>query len=401
MSAYGIEGLKWIKGPREQLPFSMDEYERRLKQVRRVMEERGIDVLLVNDSSNICYLTGHAYPSYLFAQAIVPRGPEKGVTIVCSEVDLGVVTDSTWVRDIRTWPQEKDVFPGDYVKVILKEKSLDDKTIGYQLASGQLPPSTYLKFREILPEAKFVEASDIVTSIQYVKSPKEIEYCREAAKLAEIGAEAGIDAIREGVTEREIAFAISKALYEHGSEYRSGFCLASGPNTASLHHSPTTRKIRKGDLVTMEPIGNCLYYHCTILRTAALGSPSKKAKDLHRVAMEALIEGTKMIRPGVTMESVEEVTREVAAKYGYEKYRCHRVGFSMGRMGMIASDLEHSMYGLMKGEKSLIKPGMIFTIEPNFADLEERIGILLGNNVLVTETGCEPLYELPLDLVEK
>lgn len=400
MSSYGIEGMKAIEGPRAKLPFSMNEYNARLKNVRRVMEERGIDVQLIIDTSNITYLTGNAYSFYLPATLILPRDEDKGLTLLCVEVDLGVVTDSTWVEDIRTWPQEKaHALFSEYTKAILKEKGLEDKVIGYQLMSQQAPPSTYLKMKEILPKAKFVDASDIVTRFQYIKSPKEIEYCRKASKLAEGACKAGIDAIKEGVTERDIAWAINKWRYEHGAGYASRFCLQSGPNTASLHHGPSDRKIRKGDLVSMEPSGNYLYYTCTILRTASLGSPPKKGKDLHRVAAEAITEGMKAMKPGVPMEEIERVTREVAAKYGYEKYRCHRAGFSMGRIGI--ANLEHVVHGLWKGEKSVLKPGMIFSLEPNFADLKERIGILLGNNVLVTETGCEALYDMPLDLVEK
>jgi len=286
----------------------------------------------------------------------------------------------------------------------LEEKGLDGKVIGYQMRSGQMTPLTYQSFREILPKANFVDASYVILDFSYVKSPKEIEYMKKAAKVAEEACKAGMDAIEEGVTERDLAFAINKKQFELGAAYRSRFCLASGPNTASLHHSPVNRKLRKGDLVTMEPWGNYLYYQAHILRTGALGTPPKKARDLHRVAKEAVEAGMKAMKPGVPMEEIERVTMEVAAEYGYEKYRCHRAGFSMGLVFITyISDLEHMARGtsFMKGEKEKIVPGMIFSLEPNFADLENRIGILLGNNVLVTKTGCEPLYGMSLDLVER
>jgi Xaa-Pro dipeptidase len=307
------------------------------------------------------------------------------------------------VEDVRTWTMSKDfdyVFP-PYAKAVLEEKGLDEKVIGYQMRSGQMTPLIYQNFREILPKAKFVDASYVILDFSYVKSPKEVEYMKKAAKIAEEACKAGMDAIKEGVTERDLAFAISKKQFELGAAYRSGFCLASGPNTASLHHSPVNRKLRNGDLVTMEPWGNYLYYQAHILRTGVLGSPPQKARDLHRVAKEAIEAGMKAMKPGVPMEEIEKITMEVAAEYGYEKYRCHRAGYNMGLKFLGLSRMEMNAYSLRKGDKTELKTGMIFALEPNFADLENRIGILLGNDVLVTENGGKALYDMPLDLIEK
>ena len=148
----------------------------------------------------------------------------------------------------------------------------------------------------------------------------------------------------------------------------------------------------------MEPFGQVEYYQANELRTAVMGQPSSKVKEMYDVTREMFEKGATATRPGVLSEEIDRISHGVCVKAGYEHAHAHRSGFGMGMsIGAIA---QNSVWYIMEGDKHVLKPGMQFSLEPtltiwNFATT------MCGSNILVTEDGHEVLHKYPRELIIK
>jgi len=86
----------------------------------------------------------------------------------------------------------------------------DAKTVGVEFDFVHL--DSYRKFSDALPKAKFVDVSQPTMKMRMLKSPEEIELIKQGARIADLGGEAAVKAIKEGVGEHEIALASTEAM---------------------------------------------------------------------------------------------------------------------------------------------------------------------------------------------
>ena len=209
-----------------ELAFPEAEYERRLSAVRALMDEEGIEVLLVSNTSNIGYLTGYdtTMPSG-YTVLIVPR--EGSPTLHCSELEAPCMLLNGRVREIEVfyWYEAQDT--GTDLARILSKGGYDGKAIGLEMgyaetfASGAFDTRSFLTLQKHLPGASFVDATTLVMEVRIVKTEAELEYMRRAGRFTWAGLQAGLAAVREGVTDNEVVAAAYQALVGSGSELMS------------------------------------------------------------------------------------------------------------------------------------------------------------------------------------
>lgn len=378
------------------LPFTLDEYLARIKKTRAEMERRGIDALFICALDNIYYISGYdgTISGYLYTFLLLTRQGQPALFI--HEVDHGTALYTSWVRDIHLW-RHGEVPEAETVDFLL-ERGLENATIGLEENAAVMSIATDRKLRLGLPRARFVDASDLIAKLRWTLSPAEIAYMRKSAAHGDAATQAGLSALKPGITEQDVAKAVTDSLYaQRSGRWTSVFCMGSGDKAAALHSFPGPRVLREGDVVTLVPHADVARYVTSIHRTASVGRASNYVRDLHSASLESLLESVSHIRPGVPAGDIDRISRDVTMRY--DRYRCHRVGFSMGiAFGYGFKCM--AKFGVMQGVMDPLLPGMVLSIEPNFQDVENNIGILLGNNYLVTETGCESLHQLPLNLYE-
>ncbi len=239
--------------------------------------------------------------------------------------------------------------------------------------------------------------SDLIPELRIYKSELEVEYVQRAAAFSDIGLQKAIDTVREGVTENDVAAEVYHALFKSGSEYSPiPFLINSGAKSTSLHGTPSDKVIENGDVVTLELGGVCKRYTVNPLRTVVIGKPSDKVKEVYELLYEALTKATEAVEPGVPVGELDRITRRITRKYDYG--RLHRTGYGLEAgyppawMGNLS---------ILDGTPHILKPRMVFSLEPTIVLRDEGFGVVLGNNILVTEDGYEMLNKLPLDLVSK
>jgi Xaa-Pro dipeptidase len=372
--------------------FPDEEYGKRLDRLRHELRRRGLDALIVHSPEDINYLSGFDSCGYYSYQHLVIGVDPSTDNFFTRIVEIGIARAMSIVRDVTYWTDWDDHIA--MVADSLFSKGLASARVGVQDSSLYLKVCDHKRLTALLPRANFIDASDLMPRLRLVKSPLEIDYMRRAAAITDIGLQAGLAAIGEGKRECDIAAATYQAMFAAGGEppaYPGTF--TSGPRTCFLHGMATERRLRRSDLIVMEPMGCYRRYNTNAIRTGVIGAASAKAREAHRLMEESVATCTDMIKPGVLAEEIDRAGRAVTEKFS--ENRLHRSGYSL-ELGYSPGFV--GALDLREGDKTPLEPGMIISIEPNTTFYEERWGVQLGNCVLVTEHGHEVLHTTPMEL---
>src|SRR5690606_21526706 len=159
------------------------------------------DVLVVDEMEHLGYLTGFAPSATLYQACIVPL--EDDPIMVLRQLDVPSFTESTWIEDYIGYQDWDD--PIARLSGTLTERGFDDKRIALELDGHYLTVRHYKNLMSALPNASFVDFSDVLWELRLLKSPEEIDYLRKASAVADEAMLRTIEAVGEGVSEREAA----------------------------------------------------------------------------------------------------------------------------------------------------------------------------------------------------
>ncbi|MBM3143532.1 MAG: aminopeptidase P family protein [Chloroflexi bacterium] len=286
-------------------------YQRRLAKCGEHMANLGIDVLLLTKPSNMFYLTGDGR---LCAYAMITQA---------GKVALGVpVTD---IEDVKALAYHDHIVGfDDEVGMIhsiahyFQHFGISKGMVGLEYTFLTQSMMAMMTHPHAKPEGvTHQDCTHILSEMRMVKEPEEIERIRAAAKVADIGMDAAIKAVKPGMTESQVAAAAEFAMRNAGAEEFWRTYVASGPRTNIAHGLPTNRKIEKDELVMVDihPIVN--NYSADICRTVCAGKPTaeqQKAYDLYLDAQQSTI---RMIRAGVGMVDLETHIHQVLEDGGH------------------------------------------------------------------------------------
>lgn len=242
------------------------------------------------------------------------------------------------------------------------------------------------------PSVTFFDADGLFAALRMCKDAAEIELLQAAARINEQAFDMVTRAVTAGKTEKEIVADYQIMALRAGSDGLAfDPIVVAGPNGAFPHARPSNRPVEAGEFVTMD-CGTRLSGYCSdITRTFAVGAVCMQLRDIYAVVREANEIGRATARPGITAQDLDRTVRQVIIDAGYGAYFTHRTGHGLG--------LEvHEAPYIVEGNELMLKPGMVFTIEPGVY-VPGRGGVRIEDNVVLTETGCESLTRLPRELI--
>ena len=385
------------------MSFTKEEYKARLKRVQISMQEKGIELLISQDTANMNYLTGYDAWSFYYAQCVIVHvNAEEPLCFVRAQ-DAGGAYIKTYLKDeniikyhekyIHTWP----LHPYDYLVEIIKEKKWDKLSIGLEMDSHYFTAYCYEKINQGLPNAKLKDSERLVNWVRLVKSNAEIELMKSAALISEIGMKTAIDSINPGVRQCDAVAEIQRALFvgtpEFGGEYSSiATLLPTGKGTSASHLTATQDKFVSGEATIIELSGTYKRYHAPMARTVLLGKPDQKKIDAMKATNEALDAGIAVTKPGNTADDVAQKFWAVLDKYNIKKES--RTGYSIG-IGYPPDWGEHTL-NILKGDKTILQPNVTFHMIAvmQFGDW----GVEASEAIRVTEKGFELFCNLSREL---
>ena len=240
---------------------------------------------------------------------------------------------------------------------------------------------------------RWVKDRDAVEGLRAVKDADELARMREAAILASDVFDRILPSIKPGVAELNLAAEIELVMSQLGAP-RCSFetIVASGDRSAWAHARPTSKLLRKSELVVID-YGAILRSYCSdMTRTVFLGRAPKNVRRLYRAVLEAQAAAKAAIRPGVTAGEVDRAARAALRGYGLARYFTHSTGHGLG--------LEvHEAPRMSRGDRTVLEQGMVLTVEPGVY-LEGLGGIRIEDDVVVTSNGSEDLTTAPRDFLE-
>jgi Xaa-Pro aminopeptidase len=170
-----------------------------------------------------------------------------------------------------------------------------------------------------------------IEELREVKDSAELELLATACRISCQALSDVLPMIRPGLTERALGMALDRRMAELGAD-RPAFdtIVASGPNGAIPHHSPTDRPIRRGDLITMD--FGALYggYHADMTRTVAVGEPAGWQREIYELVATAQWAGIQAALPGADVASVDAAARDLIRDAGHGDHFQHGLGHGVG-----------------------------------------------------------------------
>ena len=261
--------------------FTKEEYKERLKKVQKSMQEKGIELLISQDTNNMNYLTGYDAWSFYYAQCVIVHvNAEEPLCFVRAQ-DAGGAYIKTYLKDeniivydekyIHVWP----IHPYDRLIEIIKERKWDNLSIGVEMDSHYYTAYSHEKLKHGLPNAKIIDCERLVNWVRLVKSDEEIKYMKIASQITQLGMKTAFDAINPGVRQCDAVAKIYSTLIsgtkEHGGDYSSIVPLIpTGKGTSASHLSWTDDKFVEGEASIIEISGVYKKYHCPMARTVSV-----------------------------------------------------------------------------------------------------------------------------------
>lgn len=390
----------------QMISFSKEEFQQRLNNVKTKMQERGIEVLIVTDPANMCYISGYNAWSFYVHQALVVMLDKEEPIWIGRGIDQVGAQKTTWLSKENIihygddYVQNEVKHPMNFIANELIKRGQGNKTTAVEMDNYYFTAKCYMELNKSLPNANFVDAKELVNWVRIVKSENEIVLMKRAAKISEIGMADAIAKAAVGIRECDLAAEIYRSYLtgteEFGGDYASIVPLMpSGENTGACHLTWTDRKYKEGDAIILELAGCHQRYHSPMARTIFLGKPTSEMQRTADIVEEGINKTLDFIKPGVTCEEIEATWASVLKKHGLEKES--RIGYSTG-LNFPPDWGEHTI-SLRPGDKTVVKENMTFHVIPGM--WFDDFGFEISETIRVTKNGCEALANFDRKLFVK
>jgi creatinase len=390
-----MKQLLSIQNGRKQTPiFSAAEMENRLAKLRTQMAVENIDAVIFTSIHNINYYNHFVYCSFGRPYGlVVTQDKLKSIT---ANIDGGQPWRRGFGENVIFTDWEKD----NYFKAMQQEVTNSGR-VGIEYDHINL--ENLKKLQDALSEAELVDISKMTMRQRMVKSAEEIELIRNGAQVADIGGAACVEAIGEGVPEYEVALHSTQAMvreisrrYPESDIMDTWTWFQSGINTDGAHNPVSTRKIQKGDILSLNCFPMIGGYYTALERTLFFNHASDRHLEIWEVNVDVHRRGLELIRPGARCCDIAEELNEIFIKHDLLQYRTFGYGHSFGSLSHYYG--REAGLELREDIETVLEPNMIVSIEP-MVMLPETLpgagGYREHDILVVTEDGAENITAFP------
>ena len=374
-----------------------EEFPLRWQKVQQMLQEQDLDMILAYADDRATY--GTAYGRYFadmpvhFENVLVLFARDRDPVLLVGPETDGYAQLRSTIRDIRVLAEfsaEDEDYPFSTViplADIVADVAGSPKRIGLA-AKVHMSATLFESICSALPQAEFVNVDEAMSVIRGIKTPAEIEVIRYAYKIADLGMEAAIRAIRPGITEREVAAEAEYAMRKAGCEgYGIDTMVASGVNTDHIIARTTMRVIEENDVVCLTIAPRYEGYHGACARTVVVGDVGEKFMAALRASVQAQETCAAHLLPGNVGSEVEQMGRDIMEKAGYGKNFMYSGLHSVG-----VTEFEPPILGPSSTAK--IQENMVISIDIPLYEADIH-GFRTESGYLITADGPEKLTSIP------
>ncbi len=392
-----------MSGPN--LNFEISEYQKRLSLVRAEMVARNLDIILVSDPSNMGWLTGYDGWSFYTHQCVIVlldqppvwfgRGIDRAGALRTAYLDEDHI-----IGYEDHYVQSSERHPMDVLSVVIENRGWSRQQIGVEMDNYYFSAAAYASLLAHLPNAKFHDATGLVNWQRAIKSPREIDYMRKAARIVEAMHTRIFELIEPGLKKNELVAEIYstgiKGVEGAGGDYPAIVpMLPSGMDATAPHLTWDDRPLKAGEETFFEIAGCYRRYHCPLSRTIYLGKPPQKYLDAEKAVIEATEIVLEVAKPGSLCEDVARAFYSTIEKYGFTKD--NRTGYSIGMS--YPPDWGERTMSFRLGDKTVLEENMTFHFMP--ALWFDDGGLEITESIIIAQNGAKPLANYPRKLLVK
>ncbi len=355
----------------------------RLEKLRSSFDSHECDALLVTNLVNVRYLTG-----FSGSAAFVLVTPDE--VVFTTDGRYGIQAD----QQLSAAGVQAEIVVGGYAKQkeALAKLASANKRLGLEATNvtwsqQRTFESDWFSDNELVPTREAVE------ELRKVKDVGELDRLAEAARVADVALATVLPMLLDRPTEAAFALALDFEMRRFGADDVSfETIVASGPNGAKAHHSPSERMIEPGELVVVDFGALVDGYHSDMTRTFCVDGPtSDTQKKMVDVVAQSQAAGVAAVKAGVTCAEVDDICRKIIDEAGWGDAFSHSTGHGVGL------DI-HEAPAVAGSVTDSLVANQVVTVEPGVY-LAEHGGVRIEDTVVVTDAGSYPLTNAPKDLV--
>ncbi len=355
--------------------------DRRRAALRALKQQTNAEAMLVTHGCDIRYLTGLTEGSRTLLIA-------KGLSVVMTNrMFAGVAPAEAIGSDviITTQPDDKHL-----AELVRKHKI---KKLAFQ--EDLITLARYRALAEAVGERKLAPTRGLMVAVRSVKDEDEIATTRKAIRIAEIALKQMMAQGAKhfvGRTEKSIATELEYRMRECGADRQgfpfNGIICAAGPNSASCHHFPTSRKIRTNEPLLIDWGAEVDGYRSDMTRVLFMNKPPEIYHEIYPLVERAYKAGIAALKPGVTNHTIDRASRGVIEAGGHGELFRHGLGHGIGL------EIHEDPRLAGSGPAVRLKKGQIVTIEPGVY-FDGHAGCRLEDDILIVPGGHKNLCTMP------
>ena len=385
-------------GDKVKLPFTKKEYQRRLDNLRNVMNNINLDMIILTSMHNIAYYTGFIYCSF---------GRPYGCVITKSKISTisaNIDASQPWRRSYFDNVIYTDWKRDNYLKAIVSIVGRDEPSKNIGIENDHVTLDIKEKFTSLFSFSKFFDVSKDLMRLRIIKSKEEIEIIKNGARIADIGGEEIVNNIKIGASELEIAISgrdkmereIAKT-YPDAEYMDTWVWFQSGINTDGAHNPKTSRKLLSGDILSLNAFPMISGYYTALERTLFLNDVDVASLKAWEANIKVHKKGLELIKPGVKCSDICHELNDLFGQLGYFQYRTFGYGHSFGVLSHFYG--RESALELREDVDTILEPNMVVSMEPMIMIPEGKPGAggYREHDILVVnENGAENITKFPI-----
>jgi Xaa-Pro aminopeptidase len=371
-------------------PITDNELAGRVAAVRGAMAEAEIDLLLAYGAHRDYHPADLRYLARWYCVE-----EETSCLVIPADGATVLMTDASWDLQRAEAEAYADEFQysgslGAGLARFVGEHFRENSRIGIA-GLDVFPAPAYMAIAAAAPRAELVDASDLTAHLRMVKSPAELELLRAASRISDRAMQAGLEEIRAGNTEVQVAAAAEAVIRAAGAEPSFVTEMGSGPRTAYGTFLPGGNVFKDGDLAVLDCGARLYGYHGDMCRTVVVGEPDERQTRMLEAVERAVTESVAAIRPGVTVGHIRDVAAASISDAGYadswfDAFMPHGNGAG-----------QHEPPNAKEHPDLELQTGMVLCIEPGITIAGEG-AVIIEQMIAVGENGAEVLNQLPTNV---
>ncbi|MEC5317805.1 Xaa-Pro peptidase family protein [Brenneria populi subsp. brevivirga] len=367
------------------LGFTPEEYHQRADTIRAYMREKDINLLIIDQTEFLYYLTGFGISENMYRACLLPLDDDP--VMVFRAMDAHTFEENSWVTDTVTFADWED--PIEVLIDTIANRGWQQRKIGVDFDSYCMTLNRFNRLQKRFAAHSFRDFSGILTQLRDCKTPQEIAYIAEAARVNDMAFSAVLADAGIGKTEREAATIVHQVLMRNGLDSNRCGIITQGIGNSFLHGNIHDRPLELGDILHTEIVSFKRGYSARLMRPIVIGKASEQQRALAEQLITIQDKQFAAMRPGAVAKDIDALARNAVLDAGLREDYASITGYTLGYYPRISPKTSDFSRVFLPNAEWILKPGMVFHMYI-YAQ-----GLAFSETIAITEQGHERLTQTP------